>query len=366
MTRIEEIEAKVDLVGAYMRANGLAAVAFGTQANFAWVTAGADSHVGLATEGGVATAVITPTGRHVVTSDIEAPRIATEEVAGLGFEVHVHPWTEDALASVVAQIAGPGEVAADVSLPHTTGAGPALARLRWQLLPPEIERYREVGRATVRVIEETARQAEPGMTELAVAGLLAGRAFTDGLVLNVCLVAADERAYRYRHPIPTEAPIRRHAMLVIGARRYGLAVSVTRLVHFGAPDGDLTRRHEAVCAVDACFMAETRPGARVSDVFQAACLEYARQGFPDEWRHHHQGGATGYAPRDYRGTPTSRETVLDCQAFAWNPSIAGTKSEDTIVASHGGIEVLTPSQDWPTLVAEYQGLGVERPAILVR
>jgi len=366
MTRSEEIEVKVARVRELLRARELAAVAFGTQANFAWITGGADNHVGLASEGGVATVVVTADGRHVVTSNIEADRVATEEIADCGFELHAHPWHADELPGLIARLAGGGPVGADQSLAGATNLAGDLARLRWQLLPPEVERYRKVGETVVGLLEVTAREVSPGMSELEIAGRLAGRCFDAGLLLSICLVAADDRAYRYRHPVPTARAVDRHAMLVVGARRWGLAISATRLVHFGPLPTELARKHEAVCAVDACFLTETRPGARVSEVFRAACQEYARQGFPDEWRLHHQGGATGYAAREYRATPDSAEVVLEGQAFAWNPSIAGTKSEDTILVLGTGAETLTPCRDWPTLAATYAGHRVERPAILVR
>ncbi len=364
MTRSDEIEAKVERVRDFLRRRELAAAALGTQANFAWITGGGDNHVGLSSEGGVATVVITAQGRHLVSSNIEAGRIAKEEVNGLGFERHVHPWPADELPAIVSRLAGNGTVAADLNLAGASNMSNALARLRWELLPPEVERYRAVGESVVRLLEQTAREVQPGMSELTIAGLMAGKCFDAGLLLNVCLVAADERAVAYRHPIPTANAVDRHVIMVIGARRWGLSISATRLVHFGRVPEKLARKHRAVCTVDACFRRETRPGARVANILKAACREYERQGFPDEWRHHHQGGATGYASREYRATPDSAEVVLGHQAFAWNPSIAGTKSEDTIIATEEGAAVLTPSRDWPMLTVSYQGETVERPAIL--
>jgi Xaa-Pro dipeptidase len=366
MNRIEEIEAKVARVREFMGARHLTAVALGTQANFAWITGGADNHVGLSSEGGVATVVITPTGRHVVTSAIEGPRIADEEIGDLDFELHVHPWHTEGPEVTIARLAGDGAVAADTPLSGAQNLSPMIARLRWQLLPPEVARYREVGMTCALILEGLAREITPGMAELEIAGFMQRKVFAAGLLPNVCLIAADERASKYRHPVPTSTRVEKLAMLVIGARRHGLAVSATRLVHFGPIPEELARKHEAVCAVDACLILGSRPGAKVSDVFGAACREYARQGFPDEWRLHHQGGATGYAPREYRATPTTEETVLDQQAFAWNPSIAGTKSEDTIVATASGPEVLSQARDWPLLSAECDGGSLRRPGILER
>ena len=155
-------------------------------------------------------------------------------------------------------------------------------------------------------------------------------------------------------------------MLVASVRRHGLQASATRLVHFGELPAELRDRHNACALVDACFNLETRPGASAGQIFARAMHTYAAAGYPDEWRLHHQGGACGYAGRDYKATPASDEVVLENQAFAWNPSITGTKSEDTVLATSGGPEVLTPAYDWPMVDTEYHGQVFPRPDILIR
>ena len=155
-------------------------------------------------------------------------------------------------------------------------------------------------------------------------------------------------------------------MVVLGASKYGLGVYITRMVHFGEPPAEIRDKHRACCHVDACFNLESRPGAGVSDIFRHGMAAYEESGFAREWRLHHQGGATGYAPREYKATLNSKETVLEAQAFAWNPSIAGTKSEDTIIATADGPEFLSEPAGWPVLEVSYEGTTLQRPDILVR
>jgi Xaa-Pro aminopeptidase len=189
-----------------------------------------------------------------------------------------------------------------------------------------------------------------------------------GLIPAVVLVATDERALKYRHPIPDATkPLQQYGMLIVGARYKGLCVSATRLVHFGPPNNDdLRRKQEATAYVDATLISHTTQGARIGDIFAAGVAAYEERGFGDEWQLHHQGGPTGYAPREYRAEPDCDLTVQPGQAFAWNPSISGTKSEDTMILTDNGQEIITTTPDWPMLTVQVGETTWHRPGILVR
>jgi hypothetical protein len=91
---------------------------------------------------------------------------------------------------------------------------------------------------------------------------------------------------------------------------------------------------------------------------------------------HNQGGATGYMSRDYEGTPECDEIAMEEQAFAWNPSITGIKSEDTMIVHSLGTEFITVTGVWPSLCVNlddgknlddsltFDDRNWERPAIL--
>ena len=63
-------------------------------------------------------------------------------------------------------------------------------------------------------------------------------------------------------------------------------------------------------------------------------------------------------------TPGSTDVVAVGQAYAWNPSITGAKSEDTILVGEKDNEVLTTISGWPVLSAAVDGQTMARPAIL--
>jgi Xaa-Pro dipeptidase len=356
-----ELEEKQRRVSAFLEASGLEGVLLGTIANFAWATGGKRNQVGAATEIGAGALLWTREGRYLVADEIETPRLLEEELAEQAIEPLSYPWHRADPAEAVRRRCG-GRVAADFPVEGLEPLPPAFTELRWSLTPAEIERYRWLGEHAGAAMTHGLFHLRPGLNEQQIAALVAEVLIGLGIQPTVLLVAVDDRMARYRHPLPTEQRLERAAMLAVGARRWGLIASLTRLVHFGEPHEELRRRHAAVAAVDAAMIQATRPGAPAGAVFRAGMAAYAEHGFPDEWRRHHQGGATGYAGREYRATPETQHVVRDGQAFAWNPSIAGTKSEDTVLVTAQGAEVLTVTPDLPHLAVG----GMTRPDILVR
>jgi Xaa-Pro aminopeptidase len=310
---------------------------------------------------GVAPILVTSERDYVIADRIEAPRIAEEEVVGLGFEIVDHPWYRPQdRASLVEKLAR-GKLLTD-----TGKIGGELARLRYSLNENEIERYRLLGKDTAAALAGVCGSLEVGEAEFEIAARAAKGVYDIGATPVVVLIAVDDRISKFRHPIPTPKKLQRYAMVVICARKWGLIVSSTRLVHFGPLPRELKQKHDAVVEVDATFIANTIPGTRISDVFQCAVRAYEQAGYGQEWKLHHQGGATGYAGRDFKGTPDCEEVVQPNQAYAWNPSIAGTKSEDTIIATASGQEILSLADDWPMIEVEVQGKILPRAAIAER
>jgi len=365
MTKHEELRHKHLQVRRYMRRHHLQAVLLSQRSHFAWFTAGGDSHVLTTSEEGVATLFITPGKVAIVTNNIEAPRLMSEEAAPRHFHYEFTPWHDAAGASRrLRKLIGRRRVASDSGIAGTARLPEDFAELHYSLTPSEVQRYRWVGKQASEALEAAARATRPGMTEFQIASLLCKEVVARGMEATVSLIAVDDRVRKYRHPIPTGRRLKRLAMLVLGARRWGLIVSCTRLVHFGPVPAALARKHRAVCQVDAALNLSSRPGACIGDIFEAGVQAYRETGFAEEWHLHHQGGPTGYGARDYKGTPGERRCVLTNQALAWNPSIAGTKSEDTILARPRKVEFLSGPIDWPTIQVEYNGVAASRPDIL--
>ncbi len=75
-------------------------------------------------------------------------------------------------------------------------------------------------------------------------------------------------------------------------------------------------------------------------------------------------GARDRGVGHHRATSQTPDVVQENQAFTWNPSLTGTKSEDTILAAGGGIEMITRPVSYPTISVEAGGIAFARPDIL--
>src|SRR5207247_8149931 len=227
----------------------------------------------------------------------------------LGYEAVPHPWFEP---------------------PPVESTQPDLSSLRRSLGPEELDRYRAAGSDAAAAFLEALGGLRPELAELDAAADLAGRLAARGVTTPVVLVGGERRAPVHRHPLPTRERLGRFALLAVTAERGGLYVSLTRVVSFGSAPPGLERLVRAAAEVDAAVLAACRPGATLRELFEVLERAYEEQGFPDEWRRHHQGGLTGYRGREVFAVPGDPTPLPEACAVAWNPSVTGGgKSEDT-------------------------------------
>jgi antitoxin VapB len=233
-------------------------------------------------------------------------------------------------------------------LPDTTIIEPQIMRARARLTDGEIERYRTLGRDAGLALGQLCRALTPGDREIDIAHAMASAAADIGARAVVTLVGSDDRLRAFRHPVATTRPWKHAVMTALCAERDGLIVSLSRVVSAGAP-ADLERRTAATAAVFGRVLAATRPGVTGAQLYETFVAAYAEAGFAGEERKHHQGGAIGYRTRDWIAHPRSAEVVAERQAFAWNPTVTGTKVEDTALVIGDRVEILTASPDWPAI-----------------
>ena len=305
------------------------------RASFAWATAGGEAHVVLSSEAAVAGLLVTPDDAVVLTAVNEAARIAEEELDGLGLEVVALPWHDAGAVQAEATRRVGGTPLDDAALE------PRILPLRCRLSELEIERMTWLAARAAQATAGALAGVRPGRTEHEAAADAQHSLAALGIRTPVLLAAADERIVRYRHPLPTARAVQRRLMLVVVAERWGLHVALTRFAELEPPDGELQRRGEAARHVHDAMVAATRSGRTLGDVLAVARHAYEDAGHREEWQLHHQGGIIGYQGRERIAVPRDPTTIEPGMAFAWNPSIAGAKAEETVVLDGPEPRVLT-------------------------
>jgi antitoxin VapB len=280
------------------------------------------------------------------------PRLRAEALADLGYEPVEYPWADDQdpayAVGVARELAGDAAIGSDWPLPGTTVIESALARARHLLTDAELDRYRALGRDAGAALAGVCRTLEPGDDERDIQRAVTDAAGAIRARAIVSLVGSDERLRRFRHPVPTATRWERVVMLALCAERDGLVVSLSRIVA-SRPPSDLAARTRATAEVFGRILEATKPGTTGAALYRVARDAYAAVGHPGEELNHHQGGAIGYRAREWTAHPKSEEVVQPRQAFAWNPTIAGTKVEDTALLADGTLQMITTSPDWPVI-----------------
>lgn len=341
--RSAEVQAKLALLRECLGKAGAAAIRLRGIDWFAWVTAGGSSAVLQTAETGVAEVLVTQDEAVILTDEIEIARLREEEIPA-GFSFHASPWAQIELRErYVLGLAGDAIVLSD--RPHN-GEQPlpnALRLRRLVLGEAEQMRYRALGREAAEAMSEVLRAARPDWTEYQLAGAGAQALWRRGIHPALVLAAGERRLPLYRHPVPTHEPIGKRVMLVFCARRHGLYANLTRFVSFGAAPEE----QAALMEVEATGLSAVEPGKSLSAVYHAFDAAYKHADRADALDEHHQGGITGYLAREIVATPSTATGLEHGMAFAFNPSFAGIKIEDTFLLGPQGLENLTYDPQWP-------------------
>ena len=367
-----EIDEKTERLQRMLVDEELDGVLLNAQHNFAWLTGGGSNGIDLSRENGAANLLVASDGRRfVIANNIEMPRLLAEELAAADFEPVEIAWQNEkaigdlALRKAKELLGGNAAIATDLALfADARSVENKIAACRYQLTSDELARYRKLGRDSGTAIRHAIDKLNPGQTEIEIAETLRHELEAGGMTSVVTLVAADERISQFRHPVPTANRWSKALLLVTCAKRGGLLTSQSRLVCVGKIPDELKMKTEATAYVNACLLDATRPGTTGSELYTTAANAYAEKNFADEINKHHQGGAAGYKTREWVAHAQSTEIVQLNQPFAWNPSITGTKVEETCITTADGVEIVTASPDLPQITTTVNGREYFSPGIL--
>jgi Xaa-Pro dipeptidase len=367
-----ETEIKIQRLQKMLEAQNLGGVLINSQHNFAWLTGGKSNGINSSIENGVCYLLVRNDGKSfVLGNNIEMPRILTEEISAEDFEPVEFSWQEEKssddfiVEKAESLLLENRKLASDLSLnDRILPIANLISGCRYSLTDEEIERYRRLGKDAGAAIGNAIEKFKGGETEHEIAKKTRNELEKFNLNSVVTLGGADQRIEQFRHPIPTENIWKKILLIAVCAKREGLIVSLSRMVCVGEISSELRRKTDAAACIFATLLSETKPEKNGSQLYNIAADAYANKGFADEINLHHQGGATGYKTRDWVIHPESNDKVFNNQAFAWNPSITGTKVEETAIISGNAIEIITATPNFPQISTEIDGKEFFAPDIL--
>ena len=167
--RLDEIELKCNGIRNLMNEHGLSGIFLRQQKNFAWITAGASNPVVINHDPGFVGILITANYRFFLTQNVEAPRLESEELGGLGFEAAISSWWDEDVELTLKGLVS-GRLGCDMPLAGALSVENEISSLRPTLTAGEISRVSTLGADVGRNLALTAGIVEPGMSEFDVAG----------------------------------------------------------------------------------------------------------------------------------------------------------------------------------------------------
>jgi antitoxin VapB len=357
MNHEQAFQSKVSSLRALIEEKGLGALILRRNPNLAWVISGR-AHVPTTIDAACFDLIITDNSVYAVTNAIEAPRLSAEEFPAC-LDVRAVQWWEGRAHGIAEGVA----IGCDQPGPGLTDLGTEIEILRASLEQYDQSRLKDIARRSALALGEAMRDVVSSDREIDVAARITSALWRQNLEISFLGVAGESRVKRFRHPLPTDALINSRASASICAKEKGLIASVTRIVTFAPLTQSEENEYASLLEVEADLLDATVIGAPFSSVIDVAARSYGAHGFDgDEWHRHHQGGPTGYMPRDWPATPSSARLIQPFQPIAWNPTGKGWKVEETLLTDPAGNHLLTGDSSWP----QREVRGRTRPDLLRR
>ncbi len=359
-----ELQEKLSRVRAMMNEKNLDGVYLKRQDSFSWLTCGQTNYIGIG-EMGLCGLLIKHNEMHVITNNIEANRLRDEEkLEELGFTIHFDTWFENSFeGKTIDTLMKNGSVGYDYSTDRGLNVANEIKAMRFSLTAQEIERYKEGGAIVSRIVEQTLAETYVGQTEREIVGRASEKTRSLGLDIVSMMCAGDDRIYNYRHPIATFNPIKERVQLGGNFCYKGLVICCSRFANFVPVTPELQEQYIKNAEIDGVLKLNSIPGNTYVSALEAGKKAYEDRGYGEEFLKHHQGGPISYVPRDYRVDFDTKGIIQENQAFCWNPSITGTKSEDTVVVSSKGITEVSRPIMCPTIDVKVDGKTFTRANI---
>ncbi len=228
----------------------------------------------------------------------------------------------------------------------------------------DIKNSIKLGKDIASIVENSLQYIKKGRTEREISGEMIKMCTEKEIDVGLALCASEKRMMLYRHPITTNTEITNVCMLALTVRREGIYSCISRIVSLKKPTTELINKRNAVLKVDCACEKYTQVGGNIETVFNKIQDTYKNVGYENEWKNHHQGGITGFASREVKITKKTNLTIKNNMIFAYNPTVAGYKTEDTFYLKDGKPIVTTFSNKLPLVEIDFEGEKFLKPDII--
>lgn len=368
-TLLEEFKLKKKRLTGYMSKKNIEAVLLTKKSNYYWLICGCRNQVVDYSEIGASSLLFCNDRLFLITTNIEINRMIEEETNKFDFiEPVSYNWFEnDDFEKKIKEIAGSKKIYQDFPMLKSEGLlDKDFEELKFCLTDSEKDRYGTLGKTAAECMTDTCKCVEQGMSEFEVQAILSEKLISNRIMPWIILIASDQRIYKFRHPVPTNKKIDKYVMVVVGALQGGLIACCTRILHFGEPGIEILKARDIINRIDAEMILGSRPGRRYSEIFKKEIDNFNLSGLKDEWHNHHQGGPLGYEGRYFLVNSKTEEAISESNAIAWNPSMSGYKSEDTIIVEKESNKIITLDEKWPMIKVDTEIGSIRRPDILIK
>jgi Xaa-Pro dipeptidase len=232
---------------------------------------------------------------------------------------------------------------------HTVSADGVLAELRMYKDAYELAQMRRAIAITEAALKATMQQAQVGMTEKELAGILMTEMLqrgAEGCSFSPIVAAGPNAALP--HATPSDRPIQADETIVIdcGNTVGGYISDITRTFVIGELEPEFVRIHEIVQAANAAGREAAGPGVTAESVDRAARAVIEETGY-GEYFTHRTGHGLGLEVHEPPYIVAGNERILEKgMTFTVEPGIylpgrGGVRVEDDVVITADGSESLT-------------------------
>src|SRR5690348_5206401 len=208
---VERARAARERAGGWLEQNELPGLVLTGPGPVSWLTGGLPPPVDRSAATDLVWAVISGESATLITTEVEADRIAEEYRPGEhGFTALVAvPWYDpDAFVRAAADVAGApaSALASDGHPAFGPDSSDDLTTLRLALSGPEQDDLRALGADAATALEQALTSWSPGERDTDIQARVAAALEARGADAPVLIVGGDDRVRRYRHPMAAGAP----------------------------------------------------------------------------------------------------------------------------------------------------------------